>query len=136
KTGHFKSLYRLGSARHLFAHTFGADTFAGREVQIVPEWAPPRGLVFHCRRPVVFALEHAVDGRTVTALLRSNGPVLTGAGLQTMEAVAGLSITEQPRDGGTDRFYRVSGVVAADYPPEEDPTIGPAANRRLLVHDD
>lgn len=135
KTGHFKSLYRLGSARHLFAHTFAADPFAGREVQIVEEWAPPRGLVFHCRRPAVYTVAHAVEGRTFTALIRSNGPVLTGAGLQTLEAVTGLALTEQPRDGGSDRFYRIVGDVAADYPPEEDPASGAAAVRRFLVHD-
>jgi CDP-glycerol glycerophosphotransferase len=105
-SGTLKYRYRGGSARHLFARTFGDDR------QIVPTWRG--GLRFVCRQAPVMATAVLIDGRSVSVLVRSHGPVLTSAGL--LRATDEVPLGCRRLDGPGDDRYEISGVVPPDYP--------------------
>ena len=128
RTGTFRSRYRLGSVRHLFAATQGDD------VQLLPSFsAVGDGLRFACRRRQVMAREVSFSGREVHVRITATGPELVGASLQTDVQLAPLSCRADGTDDSGRAVFVVEGTVP-DHVPVIDGAVPLSVSRQLLVH--
>jgi hypothetical protein len=128
RTGTFRSRYRLGSVRHLFAATQPDD------VQLLPSFsAAGNGLRFACRRRAVMAREVRFSGRDLRVWVTSTGPALVGASIQTDVELGPLSCRAAGTDDQGRAVFLIEGTVPADVP-VIDGVVPLSVSRQLLVH--
>jgi CDP-glycerol glycerophosphotransferase len=124
--GRFKYRYRGGSARHLFARTFADDR------QVIPTWRS--GLRFLSRQATVMATDLTLQGSSLTASVRSNGPALVSATLVGSATELPLSCRRVGDPGGT--VYEISGPVPDDHPAlDENPVRSAVWGVAVLAED-